>query len=152
MTSTSPAATFSFGKGDKQVVLPIGFDDLKRDVETYAIGRAPDEYLLYPKARRTDPMSGAAVHRWFKRCLERAGLPQTIKLHERRHSATDHLWRQTGNLMLAQQPLRHESVATTQLYLHPSRDDLSAALKALGDSRHVLRSDAGRLGLRWGLA
>ena len=30
-------------------------------------------------------------------------------------------WRQTGNLMLAQQLLRHESVATTQAYLHPTR-------------------------------
>ena len=47
------------------------------------------------------------------------------------HSAADNLWRQTGNLMLAQQLLRHESVATTQAYLHPTRDDLAAALRGL---------------------
>ena len=28
---------------------------------------------------------------------------------------------------------RHESVATTQIYLHPSRDDLAAALEALDE-------------------
>jgi len=30
--------------------------------------------------------------------------------------------------MLAQQLLRHSSVATTQEYLHPTRDDLADAL------------------------
>jgi hypothetical protein len=44
-----------------------------------------------------------------------------------RHSAADNLWRQTGNLMLAQQLLRHESVATTQTYRDPTRDDLTDA-------------------------
>ena len=43
----------------------------------------------------------------------------------------DNLWRETGNLLLAQQLLRHESVATTQAYLHPSRDDLAHALTSL---------------------
>ena len=50
---------------------------------------------------------------------------------ELRHSAADNLWRDSGNLLLAQQLLRHESVATTQGYLHPSRDDLVQALTRL---------------------
>ncbi len=58
-------------------------------------------------------MDPASVHRWLKKALERAGLPDTIKTHELRHSAADSLWRETGNLMLAQQLLRHSSVATT---------------------------------------
>ena len=33
--------------------------------------------------------------------------------------------------MLAQQLLHHESVATTQGYLHPTREDLSEALAQL---------------------
>ena len=56
---------------------------------------------------------------------------RTLKLHELRHSAADNLWRETGNLLLAQQLLRHESVATTQAYLHPTREDLSHALAGL---------------------
>ena len=58
------------------------------------------------------------MHRWLKRCLDAAGLPATIKTHELRHSAADNLWRESGNLLLAQQLLRHASVQTTQGYLH----------------------------------
>jgi hypothetical protein len=50
---------------------------------------------------------------------------------ELRHSAADHLWRRTGDIVLAQQLLRHDSPATTAAYLHPTRDDLAAALGAL---------------------
>ena len=67
----------------------------------------------------------------FKTCLRRAGLPDTIKVHELRHSAADNLWRKTGNLTMAQQLLRCESPATTAAYLHPTREDLEAALRAL---------------------
>jgi site-specific recombinase XerD len=60
-----------------------------------------------------------------------------IEIHELRHSAADNLWRETGNLLLAQQLLRHESVATTQQYLRPTRDDLDDALAPL----HAVRSE-----------
>jgi len=119
------------GKGGKVVVMPLAFDDLKEDLHLELLTRGRDEYLLYPRERKTDPMDAASLHRWFKRALSRAGLSESIKLHELRHSAADNLWRQTGNLMLAQQLLRHESVATTQAYLHPTRDDLAAALQGL---------------------
>ena len=45
-------------------------------------------------------MGPSGIHYWFKRCLERAGLPATIKLHEMRHSAGDNLWRESGNLTM----------------------------------------------------
>jgi site-specific recombinase XerD len=101
------------------------------------IDRVLAEYLLFPKKDPQRPMDPASVHRWFKTALKRAGLPPTIKLHELRHSAADNLWRQAGNLMLAQQLLRHSSVATTQDYLHPTREDLSDALAQM----QVVRSD-----------
>jgi integrase len=73
-------------------------------------------------------------------------------MHELRHSAADNLWRETGNLLLAQQLLRHESVATTQDYLHPSRGDLAHALTPSGSpeirfaerSRYVTRTHDNR--------
>src|SRR5688572_15226818 len=97
------------GKGGKVVVMPIAFDDLKRDLEVHLVGRDPAEYLLFPKKDSTRPMDAATIHRWFKKALERVGLPSTIKIHELRHSAADNLWRESGNLMLAQQLLRHSS-------------------------------------------
>jgi site-specific recombinase XerD len=119
------------GKGGKVVVLPIGQPDLISDLHLHLIDRKPDEYFLYPRNDRSRPMSSAAVHRWFKKCLERAGLPTSIQMHELRHSAADNLLRATGNVVLAQQLLRHESLATTQLYLHPNREDLADALASL---------------------
>jgi integrase/recombinase XerC len=125
------------GKGDKIAVLPIGaFATLRDDLTLHVLEdeRGPDEYLLYARGRRHRPMDQASVHRWFKRCLENARLPETIKIHELRHSAADNLWRVTGNIVLAQQLLRHESVGTTQAYLHPTREDLSAGMRLVEDA------------------
>lgn len=119
------------GKGGKVVVLPLGFDALRGDLAAYMLDRHPDEYLLYPKNETRKPMTPSSVHRWFKRCLARAGLPDSMEMHELRHSAADHLWRVTGNIVLAQKLLRHESVGTTQTYLHPTREDLAAGLRAV---------------------
>jgi integrase/recombinase XerC len=124
------------GKGDKVVVLPIAFAGLRDDLYLHVQGesRESGEYLLYPKDDRRRPMDPSSLHRWLKRCLENAGLPATIKTHELRHSAADDLWRVTGNLLLAQQLLRHESVETTRQYLHPTREDLAKAMRAVDDS------------------
>jgi integrase/recombinase XerC len=119
------------GKGNKVVVLPLGFKALKQDLEVYLVGRDPNEYLLHPRHDQMRPMDPATVHRWFKGCLRRAGMPESMKVHELRHSAADNLWRKTGNLTMAQQLLRHESPATTAKYLHPTREDLDAALRTL---------------------
>jgi site-specific recombinase XerD len=124
------------GKGDKTVVLPLAIPSLVDDLTLYLQERAPyrtDEFLLYPKSHKHRPMDAASVHRWFKRCLETAGLPATVKPHEMRHSAADHLWRKKGDIVKAQQLLRHESIATTQAYLHPTREDLAAALRDLDE-------------------
>jgi integrase/recombinase XerC len=117
-------------KGGDIDILPLALPDLRDDLYLHINGeqRRLDEYLIYPRSDRTRPMDSSSVHRWFKRCLERAELPATMELHEMRHSAADELWRVTGNIVLAQQLLRHESVGTTQTYLHPTRDDLAAGL------------------------
>ena len=96
-------------------------------------GREPNEYLLYPKSERTRPMTASSVHRWFKKCLERAEAPDLL-MHELRHTAGDEIWRVTGDLVKAQRLLRHESIATTQVYLHPTTDDLAEAMRAVDDA------------------
>jgi site-specific recombinase XerC len=124
------------GKGGKVVVLPLAIPSLRRDLELHLQERSPyhiGEFLIYPRADKRRPMDPASVHRWFKRCLERADLPATLKTHEMRHSAADHLWRTEGDIVKAQMLLRHSSVATTQAYLHPTRDDLAAALERMDE-------------------
>lgn len=121
------------GKGGKVSVLPLDIPSLRNDLLLHCNGRHPDEYLLYPWEHRRQPMNPATMHRWFKRCLEQAGFPPTMKLHELRHSAADHLYRVTGNIVQAQQLLRHSSVLTTQGYLHPTRSDLADALRLVDE-------------------
>jgi integrase len=135
-------------KGGKRHTLPLVFGDLTRELAQHLLdrqldaGRDPsDEYLLYPKASRTRPMDPSAVHRWFKGCLEQAGLPGSIQMHELRHTALDNIWRETGNIVLAQQLARHESPATTAGYLHPNADDLRAGLKLVERALRVAEAE-----------
>jgi site-specific recombinase XerC len=55
-------------------------------------------------------------------------------MHELRHTVADEVWRVTGDIVKAPQLLRHESIAATQIYLHPNRDDLAEAIKAVDDA------------------
>jgi integrase len=59
---------------------------------------------------------------------------RSVTPHEMRHSAADAVFRSTGNIVMAQMLLRHESPATTAIYLHPTRDDLAEALRGLDAS------------------
>lgn len=119
------------GKGDTLIISPLASSELVTDLETHVMGRHGDEYLIWAKNHARRPMSRAGQFYWFKDCLKRAELPTTIKMHELRHSAGDNLWRETGNIVLAQQLLRHASPATTAGYLHPRREDLRDALREL---------------------
>jgi site-specific recombinase XerD len=124
------------GKGGKIAVLPLGPESLRRDLYLHlqAEQRHADEYLLHPRGRRRDPMNPASVHRWFKRCVEHAGFdPQRMMMHEMRHSAADTVRRVRGDVTMAQMLLRHENLATTQSYLHPSRAELAATLEVLDE-------------------
>ncbi len=123
-------------KGGQRHVLPVVFDDLRADLAAHLAERTLEagvdpgaEYLIYPRGRRLEPMGRSSVHRWFKRCLAEAGLPDSIEMHELRHTAGDHIWRTTGDIVMAQKLLRHASPATTFAYLHPSEDDLRAGMK-----------------------
>ena len=123
------------GKGQKVVVMDIAIPSLKDDLNLELLTREPDEYLLYPRQRTEDPMDPSSLQRWFKAALKRAELSESIKIHELRHSAADNLYRQTGDIVKAQKLLRHESVATTQNYLHPTREDLAEALASMYQER-----------------
>lgn len=118
------------GKGGNVSVMPLEFQSVREDLYLHIVGeaRGPSEYLLYPRTAKRRPMDPSTVHRWFKRCLHNAGLPASIKLHELRHSAVDAMWRETGDIVKAQQLARHASVGTTQLYVHPRREDLTAGM------------------------
>jgi len=118
------------GKRGKRAQVPIVYSNLAETLYLHLSGegRQADEYLLYAKKDRERMLSPTGVHNWWVRCLERAGVPH-FPMHELRHSAIDELRRQTGDIVAASQLARHESVATTQTYLHPTQEDLIARMK-----------------------
>jgi len=120
------------GKGGKVRELPLEpLPSLHRDLRFHiqTDERQPTEYLLYPKDDRLRPMDRSSVHRWFKRCLARAGMDD-FPMHEIRHTAGDAFFRATGDIVVTSLFLGHESVATTERYLHPTSDDLIRGLQA----------------------
>jgi site-specific recombinase XerD len=106
------------------------FATLKLDLEflLQAEEYKPRDYLLYPKNDRTRPMDRSAVHRWFKRCLERAELPD-FPMHELRHSVAM-FQKQSSDSDGAKELLKHKSLSTTELYLHPDDDELRGKMSA----------------------
>lgn len=119
------------GKGHKDELVPLigGLADDLRLLWADTQAR-PDEFLMAPVGR-PGPMNPATIHRWFKRCLEHADLPETVKMHELRHSAADAVYRVRGDVAMAQLLLRHENLSTTQAYLHPTKHDLADTLRVL---------------------
>jgi integrase/recombinase XerC len=109
--------------------VPIVYEDVRLALDLWLReGRHPDECLLAPRGHPRRRPNPATVHRRFKRCLERAGA-EDFPMHELRHSAGDYIWRESGDLLAANELLRHSSVATTQAYLHPTHEDLRARMR-----------------------
>ena len=74
-------------------------------------------------------MDHSTLHRWFKDALANAGLPDSWSLHDLRHAAADALYSVTGDVVLAQQLLRHADVRTTRGYLHPNLERLAEGMR-----------------------
>jgi integrase len=134
------------GKAGKVRLLPIVDEDLRLELERYVLERqpGPEEYLLYPEKlgpefyggpvgviweNRTTELSATAVHRWWTRRLQDAGLPHR-PMHEARHTAITEFLRDTGNLKLAQMLAGHADIGTTaNIYAHLDTSDLETALR-----------------------
>lgn len=119
-------------KGGKEHVLPIAFKTL-RDLLYLHLqerGGRPDEYLLYPKNTTGLPLSCSGIDQWFQRCLARAELVG-YTMHQLRHAAIDEVHRQTHDVVMAQELARHESLQTTQTYLHTDLEQLRHALAGM---------------------
>lgn len=140
-----------FGKGGKVRYLPIIDRELRLELERHILDRqpTPGEFLLYPEKLGPefyggpvgtiwqDPekqLSSTAMHRWWTRCLERAGIAHR-PMHEARHTAITAFLRRTGNLKLAQMLAGHADIGTTaNIYAHLDTSDLETALRAISEA------------------
>lgn len=114
------------GKGDKQRAVPISSVALQH-IERYMqqtrasqVVRRGSEDILFLN-RRGGQMSRVMVFYIVKELCELAGIRKTVSPHTLRHSFATHLLEGGANLRAIQQMLGHESISTTEIYVHIDR-------------------------------
>ena len=121
------------GKGNKQRFVPIS-EDTQKYIEIY---KNTDRNLLNIKKGHQDTLflnrRGAALTRAMiftiiKRLAVEIDLNKTISPHTFRHSFATHLLENGADLRSIQLMLGHESITTTEIYMHVDRKHLSQVL------------------------
>jgi integrase/recombinase XerD len=117
------------GKGDKERLVPIGYQALKY-IEQYK-----DQIRVHLKIdnqysdilflnRRAKPLSRVMVFNIVKTATTQAGIQKNISPHTFRHSFASHLVENGADLRAVQEMLGHESITTTEIYTHLERSFL----------------------------
>lgn len=110
------------GKGAKQRIVPVSPRAVECVAE-YLAERAgmkvmPGEEDILFLNRRGHRLTRVMVFTIIKQLAELAGIRKNVSPHTLRHSFATHLLEGGANLRAIQQMLGHESIATTEIYVH----------------------------------
>ncbi|MFB0904507.1 MAG: site-specific tyrosine recombinase XerD [Nonlabens sp.] len=121
------------GKGDKQRLVPIG-DYTIKIIELYKnevrihVPSKPDHTDTLFLNRRGAGLTRAMIFHIIKQQAIKAGIHKTISPHTFRHSFATHLLENGADLRSIQMMLGHESITTTEIYMHVDRAHLSKVI------------------------
>ncbi len=124
-----------FGKGDKERWVPIGeralqmLDTYIHTVRTHLTPKPGSEKIVFLN-RRGAQMTRQMVFIFLKQAVIDAGVKKHISPHSLRHSFATSLVENGADLRAVQEMLGHESVVTTQIYTHISRETLRNTIAA----------------------
>lgn len=113
------------GKGDKERLVPIAqpaidainaYLELRGDIKI----KPREENILFV-SRRGGRLTRMMIYYIVTGLAEAAGVTKEISPHTLRHSFATHLLEGGANLRAIQQMLGHESISTTEIYLHLDR-------------------------------
>lgn len=117
------------GKGDKERLVPIGrvtlkyiriyLDDVRRH---HTIQRGYEDYVFLNKFGKS--LSRIMIFNIVKDLASTAGIKKNISPHTFRHSFATHMVENGADLRAVQEMLGHESITTTEIYTHLSREHL----------------------------
>jgi len=121
------------GKGNKQRFVPIGASTQKyinlyvtTDRNKLTIQKGQEDTLFLN--RRGKALTRAMVFTIIKDLAVKIGLNKTISPHTFRHSFATHLLENGADLRSIQLMLGHESITTTEIYMHIDRKFLNTIL------------------------
>lgn len=111
------------GKGGKQRLVPIS-DKAVHELQLYFIDRNACEIkpgyedYVFVSFRRKKNLSRIMVFHMIKELAAAASIAKNISPHTFRHSFATHLLEGGANLRAIQAMLGHESISTTEIYMH----------------------------------
>ncbi len=120
------------GKGDKLAYLPL------HPAVAELATKMPREGYWFPARRGRDGhINPGAVSDLIRRARERAGIPAgRLSAHSLRHAFATELVRAGVDLRTVQELMRHGSLATTQIYVATSSEQMTEGLKRLTAPSH----------------
>lgn len=131
------------GKGNKQRFVPISqvnqkyIDIYRNEIRVHLPIKKEHEDFVFLN-RRGKQLTRAMIFTIIKRLAEAIGLKKNISPHTFRHSFATHLLENGADLRAIQQMLGHESITTTEVYMHVDRTQLNKVLKEF----HPRKKDA----------
>ena len=111
------------GKGNKQRFVPINFQAQKyidlyvNSIRSHIQVQKGFEDTVFLN-RRGKNLSRVMIFTIIKNLAEKAGIKKKISPHTFRHSFATHLLERGADLRAIQQMLGHESITTTEIYMH----------------------------------
>ena len=122
------------GKGNKQRFVPLGDMNASilqlywNEIRVQWQAQKGHEDILFLN-RRGRKLSRAMVFTIVKQLAESAGIRKNISPHTFRHSFATHLLQNGADIRAIQQMLGHESITTTEVYMHLDRKHLAAVVQ-----------------------
>jgi integrase/recombinase XerD len=122
------------GKGNKERLVPVGQPAIEAVNVYYQSQRRmlspankSPEVLFFSKNRR--PLTRMKIFLLIKSLAATAGIRKEISPHSLRHAFATHLVEAGADLRAVQEMLGHESITTTEIYTHLSREYLSEVVR-----------------------
>src|SRR5690554_4611453 len=129
------------GKGNKQRFVPIAPTAIKyitiykNKIRSHiSIKKGHEDFLFLN--RRGAQLTRAMLFTIIKNAAKKAELKKNISPHTFRHSFATHLLQNGADLRAIQQMLGHQSITTTEIYMHLNQKDLANVI-----SKHHPRND-----------
>ncbi len=122
------------GKGEKQRFVPILFSTQKfinlyvKEIRSHLKIQSGFEDTLFLN-RRGKQLTRAMIFTIIKQLAKAIGLNKSISPHTFRHSFATHLLQNDADLRSIQQMLGHESITTTEIYVHLDKKHLKKVVE-----------------------